>query len=329
MTMKPFTIVMPRSAAEASACAAKPQSLVKAGGIDVLDRLKERIDNPQDLVNLQPLRAELGQLRSTATGALDIGALVTVARLELDALFATPALQALRQAAAGTASPQVRNRATVAGNLLQLARCWYLRSAAFGCLHGKKGPACLAMTGENRYHAVMGYQDCVRVHPSNLAPALLALGAEYTTQLGDRTTRRPLTALFPAEPKALAEEHTLQPGEVVTAVHVPVQPEGSRSAYQESREKAAFDWSTTAAAVWVRMAGKVVREARIVLGAVAPVPIACPGAAQLLVGKEPTDALFLEVADAAYADAAPLAHNQYKVPVGKAVLREALHECTR
>ena len=329
MTMKPFTLVQPRSTAEASACAAKPQSLLKAGGIDVLDRLKERIDAPSDVVNLQPLRSELGQLLAAADGSLDVGALVTVARLENDALFATPALRAIQQAAAGTASPQVRNRATVAGNLLQLARCWYLRSAAFGCLHGKKGPACLAMTGENRYHAVIGYQDCVRVHPSNLAPALLALDAEFTTVRGDAVRRRRLVELFPAEPKALAEEHTLEPGEVVTAIHLARQPEGSRSAYKESREKAAFDWSTTAAAVWVRMDGKVIRDARIVLGAVAPVPLARPEAAQLLVGKEPTDALFAAVADAAYADAAPLAQNQYKVPVGKAVLREALHECTR
>lgn len=329
MTMKPFTLVQPRSAAEASTCAAKPQSLVKAGGIDVLDRLKERIDAPSDVVNLQPLRAELGQLRSAADGSLDVGALVTVARLEADALFATPALRAIQQAAAGTASPQVRNRATVAGNLLQLARCWYLRSAAFGCLHGKKGPACLAMTGENRYHAVIGYQDCVRVHPSNLAPALLALDAEYTTVRGETVRRRKLAELFPTEPGALAAEHTLEAGEIVTALHLAPQPEGSRSAYRESREKAAFDWSTTAAAVWVRMDGKVIRDARIVLGAVAPVPLPCPEAAQLLVGKEPSDALFVAVADAAYADAAPLAQNQYKVPTGKAVLREALHECTR
>lgn len=329
MTMKPFTLVQPRSTAEASACAAKPQSLVKAGGIDVLDRLKERIDAPSDVVNLQPLRAELGQLRIAPDGSLEVGALVTVARLEADALFATPALRAIQQAAAGTASPQVRNRATVAGNLLQLARCWYLRNAAFGCLHGKKGPACLAMTGENRYHAVIGYQDCVRVHPSNLAPALLALDAEFTTVRGDAVRRRRLAELFPAEPRALAEEHTLEPGEIVTAIQLARQPEGCRSAYKESREKAAFDWSTTAAAVWVRMDGKVIRDARIVLGAVAPVPLARPEAAQLLVGKEPSDELFVAAADAAYAAAAPLAQNQYKVAVGKAVLREALHECTR
>jgi xanthine dehydrogenase YagS FAD-binding subunit len=235
----------------------------------------------------------------------------------------------LRDSAAQTATPQVRNRATVAGNILQFTRCWYVRSEAFGCLHGGRGPTCLAMTGENRYHSVMGWLDCVRVHPSNLAPPLLALDAEYSTALGDKVRRRKLSDLFPAEPRAQLAEHTLEHGEIVTAIHVPAQPAGARSAYQESREKQSFDWATTACAVRVVIDGGKITAANLVLGAVAPVPMPRPKAAALLVGEAPSAALFQKVAEAAFQGATPLAHNEYKLTVGRGIVRAALDEATR
>ncbi|MBL9076651.1 MAG: FAD binding domain-containing protein, partial [Planctomycetes bacterium] len=197
------------------------------------------------------------------------------------------------------------------------------------CLHGGRGPTCLAMTGENRYHAVLGWSDCVRVHPSNLAPPLLALGADYTTTKGGTERRRTFAELFPAEPRAEAPEHTLEAGEIVTAIHVPAQPAGTRTAYCESREKHTFDWATTACAVRLVLDGGVVRDAALVLGAVAPVPLPRPQAARLLVGQKPSEALFEKVADVAFAGAAPLLHNAYKLPIGKAVVREALQRATR
>jgi xanthine dehydrogenase YagS FAD-binding subunit len=203
-----------------------------------------------------------------------------------------------------------------------------VRSEAFRCLHGGRGPTCLAMTGENRYHAVMGWSDCVRVHPSNLAPALLALDAEYSTVLDGKVRRRKLADLFPADPRAEAAEHTLAPGEIVTALHLPAQPAGTRSSYCESREKQGFDWATTACAVRVVLDDGTIRAAAVVLGAVAPVPLPRP-AARLLLGQKPNPALFQKVADAAFTGASPLAHNGYKVTVGKAVVREALERATR
>lgn len=322
--MKPFAYVVPQDLAQASAAAQKPGAVLKAGGLDLVDRLKERVVAPKEVVSLLPLGAELGGIRA-AEGGLRIGALVTLTQLEQAAALADRAFAAVRDAAGNAASPQLRNRATVAGNVLQRTRCWYLRSAAFGCLHGKDGPSCLAQTGENRYHAVMGYHDCVRVHPSSLAPALLALDAEYTTQLGELTRRRPLAGLFPAQPTAEREEDTLEPGEIVTAFHVPVQPPGARSAWAESREKATYDWATTAAAVRLVFAGGVIESAALVLGAVAPVPLPRPRAAALLVGKKPDDELFRRVADAAFAGAVPLSQTGYKVEIGKAIVREALH----
>lgn len=326
--MKPFTYVLPHTLAEAQEAAARPGAMLKAAGIDVVDRLKERVDAPSEVVNLLPLRGELSGIASEQ-GSLRIGALTTLTQLEQAAALQDPAFTALREAAGETATPQVRNRATVAGNLLQQARCWYLRSAAFGCLHGKKGPTCLALTGENRYHSVLGWHDCVRVHPSNLAPALLALDAEYTTSFGGKLERRKLTDLFPRDPVAQAEEHTLRQGEIVVAIHVPAPAGGTRSAYRESREKLSFDWATTAAAAMLTIDGGIIKAANLVLGAVSPVPRPRPKAAALLLGQKPSDELFVKVAEVAYADAAPLQHNAYKVPVGKAVVREALHACVR
>lgn len=327
--MKPFTYVLPHTLAEATEAAQKKGAVLKGAGIDLVDRLKERIDTPAEIVNLLPLKKELSGLSTDTDGSLRIGALTTLDDLENAAAVAGAAHAAIREAAGETATPLVRNRATVAGNLLQLARCWYLRSAAFGCLHGKKGPTCLALTGENRYHAILGYSDCVRVHPSNLAPALLALDAEFTTVLGDKTQRRPLAQLFPKDPRAQTEEHTLQPGEIITAVHVPAQQANARSAFRESREKLSFDWATTACAVRVELDGGAIRAASLVLGAVAPVPLPRPDAAKLLVGKAPSDELFQQVAEAAFAGALPLSQNAYKVQVGKAVVREALHAVAR
>ena len=327
--MKPFTYVLPKSLAEAGTAGKEADTLLKGAGVDLVDRMKERLQTPVRVVNLLPLKDDLAGVATEADGGVKIGALTTLTQLEQAKTLDAQSLAALRDAASSPATPQVRNRATVAGNVLQVTRCWYLRSAAFGCLHGKKGPSCLAQVGDNRFHSILGYHDCVRVHPSNLAPALLALDCEYSTTFDGKTTRRRIAELFPPEPKAELNEHTLQDGEIVTAFHVPAQPAGARSAYRESREKQSFDWATTAAAARVVLDGGVIKEATLVLGAVAPVPMPRPDAAKLLVGQKPSDELFVRVAQRAFADARPLSGNTYKVQVGKAIVREVLHAVTR
>lgn len=326
--MKPFTYVLPRSLAEAAEAGREAGTVYKGAGIDLVDRMKERLQTPDRVVNLLPLK-ELSGIAAEPDGGLRIGAATTLADLAQHSALAGRALQALRASAAMTATPHVRNRATIAGNLLQFTRCWYVRSEAFRCLHGGRGPTCLAMTGENRYHAVLGWQDCVRVHPSNLAPPLLALGAEYSTLLDGKVRRRPLAELFPAEPRAQNPEHTLEPGEIVTAIHVPKQPDNARSAYCESREKQSFDWATTACAVRVVLDGDRIAAADLVLGAVAPNPLPRPQAAAALVGQEPKAALFAKAAALAFAGASPLARNDYKLAVGRAIVVQALEEAVR
>jgi xanthine dehydrogenase YagS FAD-binding subunit len=327
--MRPFTYVVPETLAQAADAAKQPDTVLKGAGIDLVDRMKERLQTPAAVVNLLPLQRELAGLTIDADGALTIGAATTLTQLEQHGSLAGPALAGLREAAASTASPQIRHRATVAGNILQFTRCWYVRSEAFRCLHGGRGPTCLAMTGENRYHAVMGWSDCVRVHPSNLAPPLLALDAEYSTVLDGKTRRRTFAELFPEQPRAESPEHTLAHGEIVTAIHVAAQPAGTRTAYCESREKQNFDWATTACAVRIVLDAGVITAANVVLGAVAPVPLPRPAAAKLLLGQKPGDTLFQKVAELAFAGAAPLLHNGYKLTVGKAIVREALEQATR
>ncbi len=331
--MKPFTYVLPDSLAEAAVAARQPDTLLKAAGIDLVDRMKERLLTPARVVNLLPLHKELATITvengAAGNAGLRIGASVTLTQLEQHEALQGTALMGLRTAAAVTGTPQVRHRATVAGNLLQFTRCWYVRSEAHGCLHGGRGPTCLAMTGDNRYHAVLGWQDCVRVHPSNLAPPLLALGAEYSTVLGDKVRRRPLADLFPKDTRAEVPEHTLEPGEIVTAIHVPAQPTGARSAYTESREKASFDWATTACAARLVLDGGTIAAADVVLGAVSPVPLARPEVGRFLVGKKPDDDLWKKAAELAYRGASPLTHNAYKLLAGKATVREALALCAK
>ena len=327
--MKPFTYIVPKSLDEAKEAAMQPSTLIKGAGLDIVDRMKERLQTPSQIINLLPLKDELKGVTIAADGSIRIGALTTLTELASHEDLQGAPFAGLVTSAGTTGTPQVRHRATVAGNILQFTRCWYVRSEAFRCLHGGRGPTCLAMTGQNRYHAVMGWSDCVRVHPSNLAPPLLALGAEYTTVKGKETRRRKFSEIFPTEPRAENPEHTLQEGEIVTAIHIPKQQNNTRSSYTESREKQSFDWATTACAVRIVMDGATIKDAEIVLGAVAPVPMPRPQAARILVGKKPSTKLFQRAAEMAFQGAAPLAHNAFKLPIGKAVVRDALEQATR
>lgn len=320
--MRPFTLYRPASLDDA--VGKRADAVFKAAGIDLLDRLKERIVAPPAVVDLSRLDEGMRVLEAHA-GAVSLGALRTLAEVAAAPALQGRAYRAVVEAAGEAATPAIRNRATVGGNLLQQSRCWYLRSAAFGCAHGGDGPTCLALTGENRYHSVVGYHDCVRVHPSSLAPALYVFGAQVVwrgKQVG--ITNIPITELYPKEPVARAAEHVLPPDGVLLFVQIPPQPAGTRSAYRESRERQSFDWATTAAAVRLRIDGGRIADAAIALGAVAPVPILAGAAARYLVGKEPTPATFEQCAALAFRDAVALSQNAYKIPLGKAVLADAL-----
>ncbi len=297
--------------------------LVKAGGIDILDRLKERLATPKIVLNLrQATRPEPPiELRSSA-GQLVIHALTTVAEIaeNQDVRQHLPALAA---AAEHAATPQIRNVATIGGNLCQQPRCWYYRSQDYHCLK-KGGATCYAVHGDNRYHAIFGAGACHIVHPSNLAGPLMAYGAavELVRQADGKPTRRSVTLedfyRVPANPQHT--EHTLEPGELIEEVVVPLAAAGPRSAYVEVREKQSFDWPLVSCAANLNAAD----QPRIILGAVAPIPWRLKAAEQQLGAPPWTDERIAAVGTKAAQGAEPMAHNAYKVTLVGAVVEDAL-----
>jgi len=272
------------------------------------------------LVNLKSIPGLDGNT-TEPDGSLRIGPLMTLARVAAHPGIRTTH-SALAQACGEAASPQIRNVATIGGNLLQRPRCWYYRLASYRCLK-KGGDICFAVGGENRYHTLFADGACNAPHPSNAAMGLVALGASFVLQSSRRTRTVPAEQFFTIPGKDPRLENAKESDEILTAIHVPAAPE-VRSIYASVKEKAAFDWPLVSTAVALRVDGGVVREARIVLGAVAPVPLRSSAAEQVLLGKRLEDGAIEAVANAAVAGAQPLSENGYKVELLKTLLRRTL-----
>ena len=317
------------SATVAAAMAAAPGPvaanavILKAGGIDLLDLMKEGLLAPQRIVNLRGI-PELGRIAEEPGGALRIGAMVTLARLAGDSLIRAR-YGALAQAAGGSASPQIRHVATLGGNLLQRPRCWYFRSIHHDCAR-KGGRQCFAFMGENQYHAIFGQDGCAIVHPSTAATALVAFDASVEL-VGARGARRTVTLEnFLLGPEAdLQRENALAPGEILTAVLLPPPKPGVRSFHLRQGELDSFDWPIADVAVVLELGRDgACRRAGVVLGAAAPVPYRARGAESALAGQRIAEGTARSAAIAALAGATPLAKNAYKVPVFEALVRRAI-----
>jgi xanthine dehydrogenase YagS FAD-binding subunit len=297
-------------------------AVLKAGGVDLLDLMKEGLLTPRRLVNLREIPG-LDEIGVEKDGALRIGANVTLARLAADPLVQTH-YRALADAAGRSASPQIRNVATIAGNLLQRPRCWYFRSQAHHCAR-KGGHSCFAFAGENQYHAIFDHDGCAIVHPSTSATALLAYDAklELVAASGaNRTVKLQDFLLLPSSD--IHRENDLRPGEILTALLLPPQSATSRSVHFKQGELDSFDWPIADVAVVLEMAGGECRAATVVLGAAAPVPYRARAAEAVLVGKRIDSELALTAAQAAMRGAAPLSQNAYKLPVFEALIRRAV-----
>ena len=324
--MHPFALIRPETLSSArERVLEQPQARsFRAGGVDLLDRIKEGLDTPAELVELRHL-ADVPGLRAINTnpqGALELGALVTLAELaardDLDAV--------LREAAGSAATPGIRNLATLGGNLLQRPRCWYYRSAELMCLK-KGGDACLAVTGENKYHAILGGGPSFIVHPSTLAAALLALDA--TVEIAGDTPRTiPIFDLFITPKQDPRREHSLAPGELLLRILIPPATPRRSSAYAVAKEKQSHDWPLAEAAVSLSLETGVMKQVRVVLGHVAPTPWRSREAEAVLADQKPSLELFQRAAAAALTPAKPLRHNAYKIPLAQGLLREALHRAT-
>ncbi len=297
-------------------------AVLKAGGIDLLDLMKRDLLTPQRLVNLRDIP---GLDRVTAeNGAVRIGAMVTLAQLARHPLI-RDCYGALAAAAGTAASPQIREMASIGGNLLQRPRCWYFRSADHFCAR-KGGSSCFAFAGDNRYHAIFNQHGCAMVHPSTPATALVAFGASVELARADGTKRVVELERFFVPPETdIRRENTIVPGEVLTAVLLPVNVAGVRSAYLRQMEKNSFDWPIADVAVVLELdAERTCRQACVVLGAAAPVPHRASAAEQTLRGQKITEESAARAAQAALAGATPLAQNAYKVQLFEPLVRRAI-----
>jgi len=292
-----------------------------SGGQDLLTEMKERLVEPEAVVNLKHIPG-LDRITYDAKTGLHIGALVKVADVAEDSIVRSR-FPALSMAAGSIGSPQIRHAGTMGGNLCQRPRCWYYRNEHIVCLK-KGGDRCYAVGGENKYNAILGGGPSYIVHPSDSATALLALGASVTIQ-GPRGARTiPLEKFFALPTVRVRHENILQPNEIVTQITIPNSPLAARSVYLKFREKTSMDWAMSACAVALHVSGGRVVDSRIVLGGVAPIPWRAPGAEFLLKGRQPDNATLHAVANAALTGALPLAHNAYKIPLTKTLVRRAI-----
>ncbi len=318
--MKAFAYV--NAAGEKEALAAlgpdRGKFLPLAGGMDLLALMKDYIAQPERIVNVKNLDRTI---RKAPDGGLRIGAAVTIAELVADA-DAARLYPALVQAAEDVGTPQIRNLGTIGGNINQRPRCWYFRNEEFDCLK-KGGSRCFAVEGENQYHAVLGGGPCHIVHPSSLAPALVALDARFRVAgpAGEREV--PASDYFVTPDRNLFGETVLAPNELLTHVVLPP-PGGARSATYEVRYKASHDWPLATASVVLSMNGQTVRGARVVMGSVAPVPWRAPAAETALNGKRVTEEVAIAAADAALMGAKPMTGNAYKVQIARTAVKRAI-----
>lgn len=299
-----------------------PGAAVIAGGTDLTTLMRDGIRRPSHLIDLNGLA--LDKISTRPDGALRIGALCRNATDDQRIARDFPVLaEALRSGA----SPQIRNRATFGGNLLQRVRCPYYRLPEFACNRRDPGSGCGALEGDSSGHAILGTSgSCVAVHPSDSAVALQALDAEIVVR-GPRGERRiPIDAFHRLPGNTPESEFTLRRDELVLAVELPARPSSSHSHYVKFRERASYAFALASAAVGVELRGGTVRSARIALGGVAPKPWRAKAAERALLGR-PLDRASIEAAaSAATAGASPRPDNAYKVSLAQAVVRRALTE---
>lgn len=289
------------------------------GGSDLLVLAKERLVTSGVIVNLKTIK---GLDRVTKSGGgIEIGGLIT-----LDVLSRHPLIgqdcAVLAEAAGSVATPQIRNVGTLAGNVCQRPWCWYFRNG-FPCFKNG-GKTCFSATGENQFHAIFGGGPSYIVHPSDTAPALVALDAKFRVvgPAGERVM--PAAEFFVLPRENSARENVLGAEDVLASVHIPAPRPGTRSTYHKVLDREAWTHAVLSAAIVLEMDGDVVRNARVVLGGVAPIPWRLPEVERLLAGQRITDDLALKAAEAAIVGARPLAKNGYKVPLTKGVVRRTL-----
>lgn len=322
--MQKFSYTRPADRDQALKQVASEGAAAWAGGTDLIDRMKERVTSPKLVVDLKGGALD-GKIELVDGGkTLRIGALATLASVAANPLV-TSHFPALARALEEAATPQIRNAGTIGGNLCQRPRCWYFRSLDFNCAR-RGGMGCLAQDGENRYHAIFDNELCAITHPSNAAPALLALDAmlEIVGARGEREVA--IRDFFVTPDQDIEHENALAAGELVIAIKIPVPPAGVRSAYLELKEKQANDWALVSVTVVLAQDGGKVTRAAVALGHVAPTPLRLAEVEASLVGKVLDEAAAAAAGELAVDGATPLEQNAYKVQLTRVLVQRALLE---
>jgi xanthine dehydrogenase YagS FAD-binding subunit len=293
-----------------------------AGGTDLLTLMKADVVQPSLLVDLKRAEGLSRDIKETSDGGLVLGALTTLGEIERHPLI-VERYAAVAEAVGQAATPQLRNMATIGGNLLQRPRCWYYRSSLFDCWL-KGGSECQARDGENQHHAILGESPCVATHPSDAASALMALGA--TMRLHGSAGERSLSVenLFSEPTEDRRTETVIRSDEILLDVTVPALPPGTRSTYLKAMDRKVWAFALVGVAATLRLDGSKVADVRIVLSGVATIPWRAREAEQMLTGQQATPELVARAAEVAVSGAHPLEHNGYKVPLARNLVRRAL-----
>jgi xanthine dehydrogenase YagS FAD-binding subunit len=315
-----FSYIRPRSLDEAIRYLSLDGARLHAGGTDLLGCLREGIFEAATVVSIAGIK-ELKGIVPTPAGGLRIGALTTIAEIVRHPIINSK-YRALSMAAAEVASPQLRNQGTVGGNICQKPRCWYYRGE-FNCLR-KGGDLCYAVEGENQYHCIFGGENCFIVHPSDTAPALVALQASVVIAgpNGRRTVAVEDLHVPPSED--YTRETVLEPEEIITEIVLPPPAAGLRSSYRKVRARRAWDFALAGVALAIEFNGDRAADCRAVLNGAAPVPWRSLEIDATVKGRTLDGDRAAEAAAAAVKDAEPMAQNGYKIPLFRGLIEQEL-----
>lgn len=315
-----FAYVRVRSVSEAIDQLAAGSVHLHAGGTDLLGCLRDGVFRADRIVSLGGL-GELRGLRETRDGGMRIGALTTITEVA-ESPTVRDRYPLLARAASEVASPQLRNQGTLGGNLCQKPRCWYYRGE-FACLR-KGGAQCFAVNGQNQFHCILGGNTCYIVHPSDTAPALVALDAKVEIA-GPNGNRTLALADFHVPPSEDPQRETwLEPQEIVTAIVLPPPPRGLRSAYRKVRTRRSWDFALAGTALALELDGDTVTSARVILSGAAPFPWRSREAEQALAGQPLHRETVARAAAAAMEPARPLEQNGYKIALFQGLIEQEL-----
>lgn len=321
--MRPFTYVRPTDGADASSRVAGNQhSRFLGGGTNLVDLMRQNVEMPAELVDVTRLRAEIKQ---TEGGGLLIGAAVRNATLAAHP-HVRQKFPVLARALLSGASAQIRNMATVGGNIMQRTRCAYFYDAAGArCNKRNPGAGCDAIGGFTRYHAVLGASEhCIATHPSDMCVALAALDATVHIAGTDGERRIPITGFHVLPGEHPEVETALRPGELITAVEVPASAIAARSEYRKVRDRSSYAFALVSVAAAIELDQGRITDVRIALGGVAAKPWRAERAEGYLRGKEASQENFLEGAEIELAAARPLEGNRFKVELAKRTIAAVL-----